>query len=170
MQVEFYLANEEAHLRLATSLAGLLPAGVVYLQGDLGSGKTTFARGWIRSLGQQGAIKSPTYTLVEPYTINGLKLYHFDLYRLGTAEELEYLGIRDYFTPQTLCLIEWPEQGQGVIPSPDLQLSFSYCAAGRRLSAQAFSLQAQQALQQLTQLQPNLIYPPTALAPTLLQS
>ena len=90
---------------------------IVYLKGDLGAGKTTLVRGFLRGLGYKGTVKSPTYTLIEPYRIAGKSICHLDLYRLADAEELEYLGVRDLLQEETVLLIEWPERGEGVLPS-----------------------------------------------------
>lgn len=118
----------------------------VHLQGNLGAGKTTLTRGILRAFGHQGAVKSPTYTLVEAYELPERVVYHFDLYRLGDAEELEYMGIRDYFVGRNLCLIEWPERGEGVLPVPDLIVNIAEQGSGRRLELHTVSAELQQLL------------------------
>lgn len=123
--------TEAFGLRLADLVRNTGRGVTIFLEGNLGMGKTTLSRGVMRGLGHEGAVKSPTYTLVEPYEHLAPAAYHFDLYRLGDPEELEYMGIRDYFEGGALCLIEWPERGQGVLPVPDLQITLVRQGEGR---------------------------------------
>jgi len=122
---------------LGAQLAGGFAAGIVYLHGELGTGKTTLARGLLRGLGYTGKVRSPTYTLVEPYQLAQGTVYHLDLYRLGSPGELEWLGLRDMLGEQALLLVEWPERGAGVLPAPDLEIHIDYAGAGRVVNLQA---------------------------------
>ncbi|MFT6200958.1 MAG: tRNA threonylcarbamoyladenosine biosynthesis protein TsaE [Granulosicoccus sp.] len=137
-----WLADEAATVLAGEQLAAQLTPGMtVFLEGTLGAGKTTITRGILNAFGHSGAVKSPTYTLVEPYEQLAPPVYHFDLYRLGHPEELEYMGIRDYFSSKSICLIEWAERGEGVLPLPNvvLRLTPKKCeasqAVGRELTA-----------------------------------
>ncbi|MBI3345327.1 MAG: tRNA (adenosine(37)-N6)-threonylcarbamoyltransferase complex ATPase subunit type 1 TsaE [Gammaproteobacteria bacterium] len=124
---------------LGARLAAQYPSGIVYLQGELGAGKTTLVRGWLRALGYQGKVKSPTYTLIEPYDLSGRRIYHFDLYRLTDPHELENIGARDYLRPDALCLIEWPERGGSLLPSPDLWIIIEHRREQRRIRLDAMN-------------------------------
>ena len=113
--------------------------GVITLSGDLGTGKTTLVRGALQARGVVSGVRSPTYTLVEYYPFADFAVAHFDLYRLGDPEELEYLGYRDYLNPQTLCLIEWPQRAVGYLQAVDLAIELDYDPAGRSLQMVAAS-------------------------------
>ena len=133
MSNALWLADESATEALGGSLASALGSGgLVFLEVDLGTGKTTLARGVLRSLGHQGAVKSPTYTLVEPYEMLDPAVYHFDLYRLGEPEELEMMGIRDYMDREALVIVEWPRRGEGLLPEPDCHIELEHAGEGRR--------------------------------------
>jgi tRNA threonylcarbamoyladenosine biosynthesis protein TsaE len=134
---QFHLANEDEMVvfgaRIGKCLAAHPQAISLHLLGDLGAGKTTLTRGILRAFGHQGAVKSPTYTLVEEYELAQRRIYHFDLYRLGDPEELEYMGIRDYFSEGNIGLIEWPARGEGVLPVPDVIVKIAVDGTGRKL-------------------------------------
>jgi tRNA threonylcarbamoyladenosine biosynthesis protein TsaE len=142
---ESILADEAATLACGAGFAELVQAGlVVYLHGDLGAGKTTFVRGVLHGLGYVGKVKSPTYTLVEMYNNDfNYTLYHFDLYRFIDENEWEAAGFRDYFNPQSVCMIEWPEKAEHVLPTPDINVQLSLHGAsatmGRHIQFSAAS-------------------------------
>lgn len=140
-------ATEQFGGRLVEVLEG---SGIIFLKGDLGAGKTTLCRGMLRALGYAGAVKSPTFTLVEPYELPGHQVYHFDLYRLGDPDELNYLGVDEYFTSQALCLIEWSEKGLGLLPKPDLEIEMRVIGdTSRRLLIQSGSEKGERAMARL---------------------
>ncbi|UST59434.1 tRNA (adenosine(37)-N6)-threonylcarbamoyltransferase complex ATPase subunit type 1 TsaE [Pseudomonas moraviensis] len=139
-EVTLYLADEQAMSDFGARIARVTQGhGLIFLEGNLGMGKTTLSRGIIRGLGHVGAVKSPTFTLVEPYEIGDIRAFHFDLYRLVDPEELEFLGIRDYFEDDALCLIEWPDKGAGFLPKPDLTITIGPQDSGRSLKILAES-------------------------------
>ncbi|MGI9284021.1 MAG: tRNA (adenosine(37)-N6)-threonylcarbamoyltransferase complex ATPase subunit type 1 TsaE [Pseudomonadales bacterium] len=131
---KLFLADEQATLAIAKVLAATVKANTcIHLRGQLGSGKTSLVRGILRSLGYSGAVKSPTYTLVESYKLARFTVHHFDLYRLSDPEELELLGIRDYFDQQAVCLIEWPERGAKFLPPEDVTFELQVAEKSRYL-------------------------------------
>ena len=132
--MKFDLADEPATVAMGNKIANVIRQGaVLFLHGDLGAGKTTLTRGIVQSLGHSGKVKSPTYTLVEPYELDDVSIYHFDLYRLADPEELEFMGIRDYFSQRSMSLIEWPERGEGWLPKADIVINVAYENEGRQL-------------------------------------
>ncbi|QNM95878.1 tRNA (adenosine(37)-N6)-threonylcarbamoyltransferase complex ATPase subunit type 1 TsaE [Chitinimonas koreensis] len=129
-----WLPDEAATLALGETLSAGLRGGLsVWLEGDLGAGKTTLTRGMLRGLGFKGRVKSPTYTLVEPYVVSNLEFHHFDLYRFADPLEWEDAGFRELFNPASVCLVEWPDKAAGLLPSPDWTIRLSPQGEGRRL-------------------------------------
>lgn len=133
--LKIHLPDEAATLALGARLAGVIVPGLsLYLHGDLGSGKTTLARGLLRGLGYGGRVKSPTYTLVELYTVSRLNLYHFDFYRFKDPREWRDAGFSEYFNGTSVCLVEWPEKAAGLLPVADLEIALEFAGDGRDLS------------------------------------
>lgn len=146
MSLTYFLADEAATERAGAMLWARVPHDrrvVVYLHGDLGAGKTTFVRGLLHAAGHQGPVRSPTYTLIEPYSLPDGSICHLDLYRLADPEELEYVGIRDVVEGPVLLLVEWPQRGRGAIPGADLDLGLDYEGPGRRLRFEAGSAEGE---------------------------
>ena len=144
--------DQEQQEGLGAVLARCCPAAcIIYLEGDLGTGKTTLVRGFLRGMGYRGKVRSPTYTLIEPYECGGNSLYHLDLYRLAHPEELEYLGLRDLLQRDAILLIEWPERGQGMLPAEDLRVRIHYQPEGRRLQLTASSEKGIELIRELSE-------------------
>jgi tRNA threonylcarbamoyladenosine biosynthesis protein TsaE len=147
------LPDEAATLALGANLAPVLAGGVtIWLQGDLGAGKTTLVRGLLRGMGYEGKVKSPTYTLVESYVISGLYLYHFDLYRFADPEEWDAAGFRDYFNSQSVCLVEWPDKAGALLPSPDIEINLAQSGGGRSATLHAGTEAGHRCLRHLSRL------------------
>lgn len=143
-------SSEAATRQLAGRLALAARGGlIIYLCGQLGAGKTTFVRGFLRALGYEGKVKSPTYTIVEPYELPSLTIHHFDLYRLRHPDELLQLGMEEYFTPQSICLVEWPDKGKPHLPEPDLICYFDIIKQTRQIRFEARTTSGQEILARL---------------------
>ena len=136
LQLDSEAAQEALGARLA---AACHDRALIFLEGDLGAGKTTLTRGFLRGLGHDGAVKSPTYTLIEPYRIGRRRVYHLDLYRVADPAELEYLGLREMLEEHAVLLIEWAERGEGWLPQPDLRIRIRHRGAARELSLSALT-------------------------------
>ena len=138
MSADLNLPDADATSRLGAALAvGAIPGRTLYLSGDLGAGKTTLVRGLLRALGHAGTVKSPTYTLVEPYALSKLHLYHFDFYRFKDRSEWLNSGFREYFNGEAFCIVEWPEKAGGLLAPPDLHLRLEFADSGRRARVEA---------------------------------
>jgi tRNA threonylcarbamoyladenosine biosynthesis protein TsaE len=141
------LPDEAASVSFGRELAPLLlPGMVVWLDGDLGAGKTTLTRGLLRALGHSGPVKSPTYTLVEVYVVSSIYWYHFDFYRFSHPEEFDDAGLGEYFRDDAVCVVEWPEKAAGYLPPADLTLAFHFSGTGRDLAVVANSDRGRQCL------------------------
>lgn len=154
LTIDMPLPDESHTLALGRQLAAsLVPGLTIYLHGDLGAGKTTITRALITATGYAGRVKSPTYTLVEPYDIDlhgtPLTLYHFDLYRMGEPEEFLDAGFREHFGGDNICIVEWPEKGHPVLPDADIHITLMICKTGRQVQLQALSAKGHQYLSRL---------------------
>ncbi len=137
-KMKLTITDAQAMQKLGRQVATHCPLGSkLYLQGELGAGKTTFIRGFLRGKDYQGKVKSPTYTLVEPYKLSQVTVFHFDLYRINDPLELEAIGLRDYFDGEAICLVEWPEQASELLGIPDVLIRIDIQARQRELSLQA---------------------------------
>lgn len=145
-----HCVDEAAQMSLGAQLSRAVSAPcILFLQGDLGAGKTTLVRGFLRERGYSGPVRSPTYTLVEPYPLGGETVYHLDLYRLADGEELEYLGLRDMLQAGNILLIEWPERGDGWLPPADLELQIQHAPDGRNIRLHANTSRGEELLRNL---------------------
>lgn len=135
----FDLPDVKATESLGRTMSDTILKGVVFLQGELGVGKTTLVRSWLRALGYHGTVASPTYTIVEEYTLNGVKILHIDLYRLADSYEIEYIGILEQIDRSDLQLIEWPEQGRDRLPTPDVIVNLVDHLGGRKAIVRYFN-------------------------------
>ena len=150
--LKMHLPDEAATRALGARLARVIEPGLfVYLRGDLGSGKTTLARGLLRGLGYHGRVKSPTFALVELYTISRLNLYHFDFYRFNDPKEWLDAGFREYFNDASVCLVEWPEKAAGLLPAADLDIALEFSGDGRDLEIRAGTESGKACLSRLMQ-------------------
>jgi tRNA threonylcarbamoyladenosine biosynthesis protein TsaE len=147
MNYSLFLPDEAATVAFGKTLANACNGrGLLTLSGDLGTGKTTLSRGLVQAHGHTGAVKSPTYTIVEPYDLGDIRIFHFDLYRLEDPEELEFIGLWDYLDQEALIIVEWPERAAGVLPAPDVEIDIAVKDAGRMLTINSGSDRGQQIL------------------------
>ena len=153
--LKMHLPDEGATRALGARLARVIEPGLaLFLRGELGSGKTTLARGLLRGLGYQGRVKSPSYTLVELYTVSKLDLYHFDCYRFKDPKEWRDAGFNEYFNDASVCLVEWPEKAAGLLPAADLDIALEFAGDGRDLEIRAGSQSGKACLHRLMQMPP----------------
>lgn len=155
MSFTLTVTDEEAMIDFGRVLSSALSGrGAVHISGDLGAGKTTLCRGILREMGHSGAVKSPTFTLVEPYQVNYKgrtgEVFHFDLYRLSDPGELDYVGVDEYFNPDALCLVEWPEKAQGFLPTHDLHIAIDVSAEKRIIGISANTTHGEKVCKQVT--------------------
>jgi tRNA threonylcarbamoyladenosine biosynthesis protein TsaE len=156
--LRLHLPDDAATRAVGAALAPCVDQGwVVYLSGDLGAGKTTVVRGLLAALGHRGKVKSPTFSLVEPYVFSRLDCYHFDLYRLQNPAGWDDAGFRDYFAGRALCLIEWPERAAGRLPPPDLWIRLSIADGGREVALEAHTPLGERCIQQLEHSLPPIV-------------
>ena len=155
-----YLPDDAATHSVGEKLAKLAQAPLrIYLSGPLGAGKTALVRAFLRALGVQGAVKSPSYALVEPYNFSNYSVYHFDFYRFFDQNEWQESGFRDYFEENAICLVEWPEKAGGLLPQADLEIQLSYHqqasleTTGRRIEVKALSITGQHLVEKLNEQQ-----------------
>lgn len=147
------IRDEQEMLALGGALAQAChSAAVIYLRGELGAGKTTLVRGFMRGMGYAAPVKSPTYTLIEPYELGARRLYHLDLYRVREAGELDHLGIRDLYDDDVIMLVEWPERGGRFLPPADVALDIDYASDGRHVILESFTAAGNAILQRLSAL------------------
>ena len=149
--IKIVAPDEEAMLALGSHLSQLLKgSGAVFIRGQLGAGKTTLCRGLLRAMGHSAAVKSPTFTMVEPYEIGASIVFHFDLYRLSDPGELDYIGIDEYFAGGGLCLVEWPEKAVGCLPQHDLEIFIDVSGEKRNITVEAMSADGETICEALT--------------------
>ncbi|PUA20334.1 tRNA (adenosine(37)-N6)-threonylcarbamoyltransferase complex ATPase subunit type 1 TsaE [Glaciimonas sp. PCH181] len=155
-----HLHDEAGTIALGAALSrALVPGLTIYLHGDLGAGKTALTRALLHAAGYSGHVKSPTYTLVEPYTVNlnlqAVDVMHFDLYRMASPEEFLEAGFREHFNETNICIVEWPEKAENVLPTPDINVTLSVSGEGRDVKLHGVSDKGSQCLARL-KFAPNL--------------
>ncbi|HQT26120.1 MAG TPA: tRNA (adenosine(37)-N6)-threonylcarbamoyltransferase complex ATPase subunit type 1 TsaE [Burkholderiales bacterium] len=149
-EISLHLRDENETIALGKKIARVLRPGlVIHLEGELGAGKTALVRSMLKAMGHTGKVKSPTYALVELYTISRLHLYHFDLYRFDNPEEWNDSGFREYFNPESICFVEWPERGGKLLPEPDIRISLGFEGEGRHVEIDAISEAGRQCVKRL---------------------